>query len=127
MPEWNKEIIPGVRKQDLKSKELRKKTTKEKHELLDKLKEELMHERGQAAMGGAPMSPGQIRAVRRSVARLITIIGESERAMALKAVAKPKIKKVKIDEKGTPVKKVAKKASKTGGKKKAKTPRRKKE
>jgi|GEM_PF-176604 len=122
MAEWNKEIIPGVRKLDLKSKELRKKTKKEKHELLDKLKEELMHERGQAAMGGAPMSPGQVRSVRRSIARLITIIGEAERAEIKKATEKPK--KVKKAPKEEPVKKEAKK----GGKKKiAKAPRKKKE
>jgi ribosomal protein L29 len=122
MPEWNKEIIPGVRKQDLKSKDIRKKTKKEQLDLLEKLKEELMHERGVASMGGAPMSPGQIRAVRRSIARVITIIGENERAEAKKATEKPKSKKVKKAEK-EPVKKETKK----GATKKAKTPRKKKE
>jgi large subunit ribosomal protein L29 len=121
MPEWNKEIIPGIRKQDLKPKELRKRTRKEQDEILLKLKEELMHERGVASMGGAPMSPGQIRAVRRSIARLITIILEDERAEAKKATEKPK-PKVKKAPKIEPVKKVAKK----GGKKKAKAPRKKK-
>ena len=124
MPEWNKEIIPGIRKLELKPKELRKKTRKEQDEILEKLKEELMHERGVAAMGGALMSPGHIRAIRRSIARLITIILENERAEAKKAAEKPKLKPklVKKADKGKPVKKVAKK----GGKKKAKAPRKKK-
>jgi len=122
MAEWNKEIIPGVRKLELKPKELRKRTRKEQDEILLKLKEELMHERGVAAMGGAPMSPGHIRAIRRSIARLITIILETERAEAKMAAQKPKPKKVKKAEKVEPVKKVAKK----GGKKKAKAPRKKK-
>jgi len=50
-----------------------------------------MHERGVAAMGGAPPSPGKIRAVRRNIARILTIIGEEERAKARAAAAtKPK-------------------------------------
>ncbi len=62
----------------------------------DKLKElrnELLHERGVAAMGGAPHSPGKIRAIRRSIARMLTIMREEElakaRAPAPKRTAKP--------------------------------------
>jgi large subunit ribosomal protein L29 len=50
-----------------------------KEERLKKLRElrnDLMHERGVAAMGGAPASPGRIRAIRSNVSRLLTIIGE---------------------------------------------------
>nr|AKQ01695.1 ribosomal protein L29 [uncultured euryarchaeote Rifle_16ft_4_minimus_23719]AKQ02699.1 ribosomal protein L29 [uncultured euryarchaeote Rifle_16ft_4_minimus_37664] len=43
------------------------------------LREELMHERGVAAMGGAPPSPGKIRAIRKNIARILTIIGEERR------------------------------------------------
>jgi large subunit ribosomal protein L29 len=121
MAEWNKEIIPGVRKQDLKPKDIRKRTRKEQDDLLEKLKEELMHERGVASMGGAPMSPGHIRAIRRSIARVITIINENARAEAKKAAEKPKPKKIKKAEK-EPVKKEVKK----GVAKKPKTPRKKK-
>ncbi|MFQ5910391.1 MAG: 50S ribosomal protein L29, partial [Thermoplasmata archaeon] len=51
------------------NKEERKKKLKE-------LRNDLMHERGVAAMGGAPASPGRIRAIRSNISRLLTIIGE---------------------------------------------------
>jgi large subunit ribosomal protein L29 len=40
---------------------------------LKDLRQELMHERGVAAMGGSPPSPGKIRQIRRQIARLLTI------------------------------------------------------
>ena len=43
---------------------------------LSELREELMHERGVAAMGGAPPNPGKIRALRKNIARLLTIASE---------------------------------------------------
>jgi len=48
------------------------------------LNDELMHERGVAAMGGAPASPGKIRALRKSVARIHTIMQEMQLAEAMK-------------------------------------------
>ena len=63
---------------------------KARAEKLKELRNELMHERGVAAMGGAPPSPGKIRAVRRNIARILTIIGEEERLKARAAATKPK-------------------------------------
>jgi large subunit ribosomal protein L29 len=60
----------------LKNKDIREMTREERKARLKELKEELMHERGVAAMGGAPTSPGKIRAVRTSIARLKTVINE---------------------------------------------------
>ena len=62
----------------LKPNDIRKMTPEEREEKLKELKEELLHERGVASMGGAPMSPGRIRAIRKSIARLNTIINEEE-------------------------------------------------
>ena len=45
----------------LKAKEIREFTKEERYEKLDELKRELMHERGVAAMGGSPPSPGRNR------------------------------------------------------------------
>jgi len=45
---------------------------------LTELRDDLMHERGVAAMGGAPPSPGKIRALRKNIARILTIIREEE-------------------------------------------------
>jgi len=38
-----------------------------------------MHERGVAAMGGAPPNPGKIRALRKNIARILTIMSEERR------------------------------------------------
>lgn len=53
----------------------------EREDLLATLKDmqqELMHERGVAAMGGAPPDPGRIRELRKTVARIKTIIHEQD-------------------------------------------------
>ncbi len=60
----------------LKAKEIREYAPKERSEKLKELKSELMHERGVAAMGGSPPSPGRIRQIRMSIAKLLTIMRE---------------------------------------------------
>jgi large subunit ribosomal protein L29 len=60
----------------LKAKEIREFTPEERREKLNELKSELMHERGVAAMGGSPASPGKIRQLRMSIAKLLTIMRE---------------------------------------------------
>jgi large subunit ribosomal protein L29 len=51
----------------------------EKIKTLRELKNELMYERGVAAMGGAPRSPGRIRAIRRQIAKILTILREERK------------------------------------------------
>ena len=60
----------------LNAKEIRSLTPEERQEKLEDLKRELMHERGVAAMGGSPPSPGKIRQLRTTIARMMTIIRE---------------------------------------------------
>lgn len=60
----------------LKASEIREMSQEERKAKLKEIQDELMHERGVAAMGGAPVNPGQIRALRLSIARLLTIIKE---------------------------------------------------
>ena len=60
----------------LKAKEIREFTPEERREKLAELKSELMHERGVAAMGGSPASPGKIRQIRMEIAKLHTIMRE---------------------------------------------------
>jgi len=48
-------------------------------EKLEELRVELMHERGVAAMGGAPPNTGKIRALRKQVARILTILNEEKK------------------------------------------------
>ena len=60
----------------LKAKEIRGFTPEERREKLAELKSELMHERGVAAMGGSPPSPGKIRQLRMNIAKILTIMQE---------------------------------------------------
>ncbi len=60
----------------LKAKEIREFTPEERREKLDELKSELMHERGVAAMGGSPPSPGKIRQLRLNISKILTIMQE---------------------------------------------------
>lgn len=60
----------------LKSKEIRGFTPEERLKKLTELKGELMHEKGVAAMGGSPPSPGKIRQIRMEIAKLLTIMRE---------------------------------------------------
>ncbi|MDH4123613.1 MAG: 50S ribosomal protein L29 [Thermoplasmata archaeon] len=65
--------MPLLKMQDLKA--MRQEELESK---LQSLEDELMHERGVAAMGGAPPSPGRIRALRTNVARIRTVMRELE-------------------------------------------------
>ena len=60
----------------IKAKEFRGFTPEERRKKLRELKSELMHERGVAAMGGSPASPGKIRQIRMEIAKLLTIMRE---------------------------------------------------
>lgn len=62
----------------LKAKDIRNMPDDEKKETLRKLRDDLLHERGQAAMGGAPESPGRIRALRKNIARILTVMNEKK-------------------------------------------------
>lgn len=60
----------------LKAKEIRELSHEQRIEKLEELKRELMHERGVAAMGGSPPSPGKIRQIRMEIAKILTIMQE---------------------------------------------------
>ena len=60
----------------LKPKEIREMGKNERKDKLYELRNELMREQGIAAMGGAPTNPGKIRALRISIARLLSIMKE---------------------------------------------------
>ena len=62
----------------LRTGEIREMNIEERQKKLKELRNDLMHERGVAAMGGAPASPGRIRAIRSNISRLLTIIREEE-------------------------------------------------
>ncbi|MDD7423500.1 MAG: 50S ribosomal protein L29 [Candidatus Methanomethylophilaceae archaeon] len=62
----------------LKAAEIREMSAEERNQKLKELRDELMHERGASAMGGAPTNPGAIRALRTEIARILTIQKEEE-------------------------------------------------
>ena len=57
----------------LNMRALREMSPEERKVKLKETRDELIHQRGLAAMGGAPPSPGKIRALRTTVARLLTL------------------------------------------------------
>ena len=62
----------------LRTAEIKKMTVQERASKLRELQDELMHEKGAAAMGGAPNNPGKIRALRSNIARILTVQKEEE-------------------------------------------------
>ena len=62
----------------LRTNDIRKMSAEERSKKLLELRDELMHERGTDAMGGAPSNPGKIRALRTNIARIKTIQKEEE-------------------------------------------------
>lgn len=60
----------------LKAKQIREMTPEERERKLNELRRELMHEKGIAAMGGAPVSPGKLRALKKQIARILTVMNE---------------------------------------------------
>ncbi len=60
----------------LKAKQIREMTPEEREKKLNELRRELMHEKGIAAMGGAPVSPGKLRALKKQIARILTVMNE---------------------------------------------------
>jgi len=73
----------------LRMKEIREMTADARDVKLKDLRDELLHERGQAAMGGAPHSPGQIRALRKNIARILTVLTQERNATVAKPAAPP--------------------------------------
>jgi large subunit ribosomal protein L29 len=69
----------------LRMKELRALTDEDLRQKIADAENDLLRERGIAAMGGAPPSPGRMRALRTNVARSLTVL--SERANAARAKA----------------------------------------
>ncbi len=66
----------------LRLKELRALTDEELLRKIQEAENDLLRERGVAAMGGAPPSPGRMRALRTNVARSLTVLSERRIAAA---------------------------------------------
>lgn len=63
----------------LRSDEIRKMNPDERQEEMEKLMMELIRERAITSAGGAPESPGKVKEIRRTIARIKTIQTESEK------------------------------------------------
>lgn len=63
----------------LRTSEIRQMSKDDRLTKIRELRDELMHERGTAAMGGAPSNPGRIRALRTNIARILTVEKEEEK------------------------------------------------
>ncbi len=90
----------------LKATEMRAMRPDDLRAKFKEINDELMHEKGVAAMGGAPASPGRIRALRTEVARIHTVIREAQLEEAMKAAGRP-ARETKKKEKKTKLKELA--------------------
>ncbi len=66
----------------MKTSELRALSASDREAKLKETREALMNARGVAAMGGAPANPGEIRKLRTTIARILTIENEEARRQA---------------------------------------------
>ena len=60
----------------LRSEEIRDLSIEEMKERVRELKNELLRERAIIASGGAPENPGRIKEIKRTIARILTIMAE---------------------------------------------------
>lgn len=72
----------------LRMKELRALSDEDLQRKIADAENDLLRERGIAAMGGAPPSPGRMRALRTNVARSLTVL--TERTNAAKVAQGPR-------------------------------------
>ena len=63
----------------MKTKELREMSAADRVAKLKETRNDLMNARGVAAMGGAPRNPGEIRKLRTTIARILTIENEEDK------------------------------------------------
>jgi large subunit ribosomal protein L29 len=63
----------------LRSDEIRNMNNNERQEELDKILMELLRERAIASAGGAPESPGKMKEIKRTIARIKTIQTEKNK------------------------------------------------
>jgi len=57
----------------LRSKDIANMTLKERQEKIEDLRKELMKLHSQIAMGSLPESPGRVKEIKRTIARLLTM------------------------------------------------------
>ena len=73
----------------LRMKELRELSDADLKKKISDVENDLLRERGVAAMGGAPPSPGRMRALRTNVARALTVLNERSLAAGPREVRRP--------------------------------------
>ncbi|MGI0129574.1 MAG: 50S ribosomal protein L29 [Thermoplasmata archaeon] len=73
----------------LRMKELRELSDADLKRKISDAENDLLRERGVAAMGGAPPSPGRMRALRTNVARALTVLNERSLGIAPREARRP--------------------------------------
>ncbi len=111
----------------LKNKEIWAMSPKDRDSKVEELRNELMHERAVGAMGGALRSPGKVRALRTSIARVLTIQNQARRIDAAKAEKKAReeraaVEKTKAEERARAKEQAPKETSKAAPRRAAGAP-----
>jgi large subunit ribosomal protein L29 len=70
-------------------KELRELSDDDLKRKISDAENDLLRERGVAAMGGAPPSPGRMRALRTNVARALTVLNERSLSIRPREARRP--------------------------------------
>ena len=73
----------------LRMRELRSLSDEDLRRKIADAENDLLRERGVAAMGGAPPSPGRMRALRTNVARALTVLNERSHRTATRGARRP--------------------------------------
>ncbi|AEF96455.1 50S ribosomal protein L29 [Methanotorris igneus] len=66
----------------LRASEIREMSIEEMKEKLVELKKELLKENVHKAVSGAPSNPGRVKELKRTIARILTIMNEKKRQIA---------------------------------------------
>lgn len=69
----------------LRTSEIRGLSVQEMKEKLVELKKELMKENVNKATGGAPSNPGKVKELKRTIARILTIMNEKKKEETVNA------------------------------------------
>ena len=72
----------------MKVKELRAMPKEELKSKLKELKKELMKHNAQIAIGASPQNPGKVKVIKKSIARIMTLMSEGDRAKQKAATEK---------------------------------------
>lgn len=93
----------------IRKNELKQMNESQINERLTALKKEMMRYNAQIAVGTTPENPGRVRELKKTIARLLTILHQNKKSAQLAQTKNAQLAKIKKDEIKTKPKEVKKK------------------